>query len=150
ELIPALGLLPTRYEGPTGIVGVLQDSCRQAGLGAVSLWAPIPHYLAAPPNPAATLALLQRLRGLLDLQLDLHPLERIAASWRDQVDQVAVNDDIRRYVDQLEANYDEQLGSETSWNITPTTGDLGVEALGTGDDLVSEVERYLREQRGGN
>ena len=149
-LLAELNLVPSHYEGPTGIVGVLQDSCRGAGLAAVSLWVPVPHYLAAPPNPAATLALLQRIRGLLDLRLDLGTLERTATAWRDQVDLLAIDDDVRRYIGQLESSYDEQLGSESSWNVTPQPEDLGTGDLGTGDDLASEVERYLREQRGGS
>ena len=61
ELIERLGLSHSRYEGPTGIVGVLHDACREAGIPSVSLWAPVPHYVASPPNPKATRALIERL-----------------------------------------------------------------------------------------
>jgi hypothetical protein len=105
---------------------------------SVSLWAPVPHYLAAPPNPPATLALLDRANGLLDLQLDLRPLERTAATWREKVDEVALaDDDVRQYVTSLEERYDEDAESDTSWG----------ENLPSGDELASELERFLREQR---
>ncbi len=139
ELVERLGLSPSRYEGPTGIVGVLQDFCRERSVPSVSLWAPVPHYLAAPPNPPATLALLDRLAALTGLTLDLARLERTAAAWRDKVDEVAAADeDVRGYVATLEERFDEDSDSDTSWG----TG------LPTGDELASEVERYLREQRG--
>lgn len=139
ELIDRLGLAHSRYEGPTGIVGVLHDQCRVAGVPSVSLWAPVPHYLAAPPNPPATLALLDRANGLLDLQLDLGPLERTAVTWREKVDEVALaDDDVRQYVTTLEERYDENAEADQSWG----------ENLPSGDELASELERFLREQRG--
>jgi proteasome assembly chaperone (PAC2) family protein len=139
ELIDRLGLAHSRYEGPTGIVGVLHDRCRAAGVPSVSLWAPVPHYLAAPPNPPATLALLDRANDLLGLQLDLGPLERTAVTWREKVDEVALaDDDVRHYVSTLEERYDEDVESDTSWGVN----------LPSGDELASEVERFLREQRG--
>jgi proteasome assembly chaperone (PAC2) family protein len=139
ELVERLGLTPSRYEGPTGIVGVLHDFCRERSVPSVSLWAPVPHYLAAPPNPPATLALLDRLAALCGLSLDLERLERTAAAWRDKVDEVAAADeDVRGYVETLEARFDEDDSADTSWGSS----------LPTGDELASEVERYLREQRG--
>lgn len=139
DLIDRLGLAQSRYEGPTGIVGVLHDRCRAAGVPSVSLWAPVPHYLAAPPNPPATLALLDRARNLLGLELDLGPLERTAVTWREKVDEVALaDDDVRQYVSTLEERYDDDAESDTSWGVN----------LPSGDELASEVERFLREQRG--
>ncbi len=139
ELIDRLGLAQSRYEGPTGIVGVLHDRCRAAGVPSVSLWAPVPHYLAAPPNPPATLALLDRARDLLGLELDLGPLERTAVTWREKVDEVALaDDDVRQYVSTLEERYDDDAESDTSWGVN----------LPSGDELANEVERFLREQRG--
>lgn len=139
ELVERLGLTPSRYEGPTGIVGVLHDFCREQSVPSVSLWAPVPHYLAAPPNPPATLALLDRLRALCGLSLDLGRLERTAATWRDKVDEVAAaDDDVRGYVATLEERFDEEAGSDTEWGAN----------LPTGDELATEVERFLREQRG--
>jgi proteasome assembly chaperone (PAC2) family protein len=140
ELVARLGLSQSRYEGPTGIVGALQDRCRAEGIDSVSLWAPVPHYLAAPPNPPATLALLDRASGLLGLDLDLSRLHRTADAWRTKVNEVTASDeDVRGYVDTLEARYDAELGgesSDTSWGAN----------LPTGDELANEVERFLREQ----
>jgi proteasome assembly chaperone (PAC2) family protein len=139
DLITTLGLTESRYEGPTGIVGVLHDACRAAGLSSVSLWAPVSHYLAAPPNPPATLALLGRLGSLLDVDFDLGRLGRTAATWREKVDEiVAADDDVRNYVRTLEAQHDSEPPSDESWGTK----------LPTGDELALEVERFLREQRG--
>lgn len=140
ELVERLGLAASQYEGPTGIVGVLQDACRTAGVPSVSLWAPVPHYLAAPPNPPATLALLGRTGNLLGLDLDLGRLERTAVAWREKVDEVATaDDDVRTYVNTLEERYDADTttASDSSWGAN----------LPSGDELASEVERFLREQR---
>jgi predicted ATP-grasp superfamily ATP-dependent carboligase len=137
-LVSRLGLAPSRYEGPTGIVGVLHDHCRTRGLDSVSLWSPVPHYLAAPPNPPATLALLDRVGGLLGLQLDLGRLHRTAAAWREKVDEVAsADDDVRGYVRTLEERYDADSASDSSWGAN----------LPTGDELAHEVERFLHDQR---
>ncbi|MEX0665846.1 MAG: PAC2 family protein [Acidimicrobiia bacterium] len=142
DLVERLGLARSRYEGPTGIVGVLHDQCRVEGIDSVSLWAPVPHYLASPPNPPASLALLDRAAGLLELDLDLARLHRTAAAWREKVDEVAAaDDDVRGYVRTLEERYDadaESDASDTSWGAN----------LPTGDELATEVERFLREQRG--
>jgi len=141
DLIRRLGLAQSRYEGPTGIVGVLNDYCRAEGVPAVSLWAPVPHYLAAPPNPPATLALLDRCAGLIGVRFDLGQLERTARAWREKVDEVAAgDDDVRNYVSTLEERFDNdaEQGSDRSWGTN----------LPSGDELAHEVERFLREQRG--
>ena len=125
------------YEGPTGIVGVLHDQCRAESVPSVSLWAPVPHYLAAPPNPPATLALLERVSALCDLGLDLARLERTSAAWREKVDEVTgADDDVRGYVETLEERFDQEAGSDDSWGAN----------LPSGDELASEVERFLRDQ----
>jgi proteasome assembly chaperone (PAC2) family protein len=141
DLVQRLGLAVSRYEGPTGIVGVLHDACRSQTVPSVSLWAPVPHYLAAPPNPPATLALLERVGALCGLDLDLRRLERTAVAWREKVDEVtAADDDVSGYVTTLEERYDEESGSESddAWGAN----------LPSGDELATELERYLREQRG--
>jgi proteasome assembly chaperone (PAC2) family protein len=141
-LVTRLGLAQSRYEGPTGIVGVLNDYCRSVGVPSVSLWAPVPHYLAAPPNPPATLALLERFAGLAGLTVDLDGLARTAQSWREKVDEVAAgDDDVRNYVSTLEERFDAEATadgavSDRTWGRLPS-----------GDELAREVERYLREQR---
>ena len=142
KMVTQLGLTQSRYEGPTGIVGVIHDYCRAQKLPSVSLWAPVPHYLAAPPNPPATLGLLDRARGLLGVHLDLDKLERTAAAWREKVDEVAANDDdVRQYVTTLEERYDQDAesdeASDSAWGAN----------LPSGDELAREVERFLRDQR---
>ena len=92
----------TRYEGPTGIVGVLGDACRRADLEYVSLWAALPHYIAALPNPRGSLALLLRLAELLELPIDLTPLKDAAATFEQQVnDAVAKDPQLAAYVREL-------------------------------------------------
>ena len=140
ELINRLSLEPSRYEGPTGIVGVLHEECRAAGIPSVSLWAPVPHYIASPPNPPASAAILDRFSRLTGITLDLSRVQETVARWRTQVDQVAADDDdIRGYVERLEARFDEADADETS-----TWG----EELPTGDEIADELEQYLRQQRG--
>ena len=135
ELVDRLGLARSRYEGPTGIVGVLQDSFRGAGVASASLWAPVPHYVAAPPHPVATRAILGRFAGLAGLTLDLSELDGVAEAWRRRVDEVAAgDDDITSYVRSLEERFDTD---------DPIEGELP-----SGDSLAAELERFLREQRG--
>jgi proteasome assembly chaperone (PAC2) family protein len=133
DLIERLHLQNSRYEGPTGIVGVLHDACRGAGVASVSLWAPVPHYVASPPNPPATRELLARLGELTRVPVRLGELDATSAAWREQVTEaVDGDDDVRAYVHQLEQQVDE---------------DPGLEML-SGDAIAAELERYLREQRG--
>ncbi|HEU5302847.1 MAG TPA: PAC2 family protein [Acidimicrobiia bacterium] len=138
-LVDRLGLAPSTYQGPTGIVGVLHDHCRQVSMPSVSLWAPVPHYLASPPNPPATLALLDRLGALCGIEFDLDRLRRTGEVWRTKVDEVAAaDDDVSSYVHTLEERYDQEVAARPEWG----------EDLPNGDELATEVERYLREQRG--
>lgn len=139
ELIARLALEPSRYEGPTGIVGVLHDECRVAGIPSVSLWAPVPHYIASPPNPPASAAILDRFGRLTGIGLDLSRVHDTVARWRTQIDEVAADDDdIRGYVERLESRFDEADDDER-----PEWGD----ELPTGDEIADELEQYLREQR---
>ena len=127
-LSKSLGLEPSGYEGPTGITGVLGDACHRAGLREVSLWASVPHYVAAPPNPKATLALLARLEDLLDVALRLDDLPELARAWQRGVDELAAEDtEISEYIESLEAQQDE----------------TGLPQA-TGDSIAREFERYLR------
>jgi len=133
ELIARLGLSHSRYEGPTGIVGVLHDFCRQAGMPSVSLWAPVPHYVASPPNPKATRALLERLSDVLAIPIGLGDLAEASVAWEARVNELVGSDaDIAAYVRQLEERNDDQLDEET---------------LPSGDTLAAELERFLRDQR---
>jgi proteasome assembly chaperone (PAC2) family protein len=128
----ALGLERSRYEGPTGIVGVFQDRCAQAGLAAVSFWAAVPHYVASPPCPKATLALLRRVEDLLDLPVPLGELPEQARAWERSVDELAAEDsDVAEYIASLEQREPETELPEAS-----------------GEAIAKEFERYLR--RGGD
>src|SRR5207249_12140794 len=85
RLIDEYGLANSRYEGPTGIVGVLHDACRRAGLDSVSLWAAVPHYVSLAPSPRAALALCERLGELLGAPVDAAELEQAVETYSDQV-----------------------------------------------------------------
>ncbi len=92
ELLRRLDVGPTRYEGPTGIVGVLGQACRAAGVAHLSLWAALPHYIAAVPNPRGALALLLRLNQCLELPVDLTPLQTEAAEFEQRVNEAVAGD----------------------------------------------------------
>ncbi|MEX1009056.1 MAG: PAC2 family protein [Acidimicrobiia bacterium] len=140
ELVGNLGLVPSRYEGPTGIVGVLHDACREAGIRSVSLWAPVPHYIATPPNPPATRALLERFATLSGVPLELEGLEQLVDIWRAQVDRaIEDNDEVQTYVRELEARVDAE-DAEDQGVI------LGDDEMPSAGELVDEVEQFLREQ----
>jgi len=124
----SLGLEPSRYEGPTGIVGVLQDAAARAGLPSVSFWAAVPHYVAQPPCPKATLALLRHVEEMLDLAVPLGDLPEDARAWERGVDELAGEDEeIADYVQRLERARDTTELPEAS-----------------GEHIAREFERYLR------
>jgi proteasome assembly chaperone (PAC2) family protein len=122
------GLDQSRYEGPTGIVGVLQDACVKVGLPAISFWAGVPHYVSQPPNPKATVALLHSVEEVLDLAVPLGELPDQALEWQKLVDEMAAEDDeVTDYIRNLEERDSEGELRETS-----------------GDVIAGEFERYLR------
>ncbi|HEX4726536.1 MAG TPA: PAC2 family protein, partial [Jatrophihabitans sp.] len=122
------GLESSRYEGPTGIVGVLQEACVLAGIPAISFWAAVPHYVAQPPNPKATIALLHRVEEVLDIAVPLGELPAQADDWQKLVDEMADEDeDVRDYIRNLEERDDDGEMREAS-----------------GDAIAKEFERYLR------
>src|SRR5262245_58643119 len=130
DLVERLGLSRSSYEGPTGIVGVLHDSARQRNLPSASLWAAIPHYVAAVPNPKAALALLRRLEGLTGIAIEASELEDAMERFDAQVDEaVAANPEIRELVDRLEAEQEE--------------GGLEGSDLPSGDSIAREFQRFL-------
>jgi proteasome assembly chaperone (PAC2) family protein len=140
DLIASLGLMRSRYEGPTGIVGVLHDVCQTAGVRSASLWAPVPHYISQPPNPPATLALLQRFGALARINFDLTGLDGLVDMWRLQVDQaIDDNDEVKTYVRELEARVDAESAADEGVL-------LGDDDLPSGDQLADELQRYLRDQ----
>lgn len=133
RLATTLGLEPSNYEGPTGIVGILADGLRRAGMPVVSLWAQVPHYVSDSPNPKATLALLVRIEDLLDTPLVLGELPELAQAWERGVDELASEDpDVAEYIRRLEAVQDEE--------------DL---PAATGDSIAAEFQRYLRRRNEG-
>ncbi|SDP90360.1 Predicted ATP-dependent carboligase, ATP-grasp superfamily [Actinopolyspora xinjiangensis] len=129
ESASRFGLERSRYEGPTGILGIFQDACVQAGIPAISFWAAVPHYVSQPPSPKATLALLHRVEEALDLEVPLNNLPEQAEEWENTVSEMAEEDeDVRNYVRALEERGDaENSLSETS-----------------GEAIAAEFERYLR------
>ena len=135
-----IALSRSRYEGPTGIIGVLHDTVRNAGFAAASLWVPVPHYVAAPPNPGAILALLHGVGRAVDLAVDTRELRVAAQAWEARVDAaVAEDDDLRTYVQTLEEQYDAE------WSDVSVDGE---EELPDGDALAEAFEEYLRDQNG--
>jgi proteasome assembly chaperone (PAC2) family protein len=131
ELMASLHLQRSRYEGPTGIVGVLHDTARATGVASASLWAPVPHYVSTPPNPLATRALLDRLGQLLGATFDLGELDDLSHEWQTRVGEVvSQDDDVRSYVGQLEERYDTEAETD----------------IPSGEGLADEVEQFLRDR----
>ena len=133
-LVEGLKLSASRYEGPTGITGVLHRYCAQEGLPSVSMWASVPHYLPSVPSAPAALALLGSLQTLLGGAIDTGQLERTSEDYQRQVSAaVAQDSDLSSYVRMLEERYDSQAGG------APRN-------LPSGDELARELERFLREK----
>ena len=132
DVASRLGVEISRYEGPTGIVGVLQDAAFRREIDAVSLWASVPHYVSTPPSPKASLALINALEDFLDISIPQGDLPERATSWEEQVDQMAAEDaEVGDYVKQLERSKD--------------AADL---PAATGESIAREVERFLRRNPG--
>ncbi len=132
ELVEKLGLTASRYEGPTGIVGVFHDACRSAGLASASLWAAVPHYVSLAPSPRAALALCTRLAELLETDLDTSELDEAAEVWQQQVSEAVASDsDTAAYVEELEQRLD-TLGDDAE--------------IPTGEALAAELTRFLKER----
>jgi proteasome assembly chaperone (PAC2) family protein len=131
-LVEELGVEPSRYEGPTGIVGILLDACRQAGLPAVSLWAAVPHYVSLAPSPRAALALCRRLGELIGADIDVAELEQAAEEYSVQVTEAVESDaETAAYVEELERRVDLMEAAEE---------------LPSGESLAAELTRFLRER----
>jgi proteasome assembly chaperone (PAC2) family protein len=131
ELVQRLGLQASRYEGPTGIVGVLHDFCRREDLPSVSLWAAVPHYVSLTPSPRAALALCERLGSLLDADIDVGELREASEGYVEQVSRAVASDaDTQAYVEDLEERADE----------------IDEADLPSGEALAAELTRFLRER----
>ena len=133
-MIEQLGFEDVAYEGPTGILGIFHAACRERGLAAASLWAAVPHYAAAVPNPKAGLALLRRLEGMIGIAVEATELEEAADAFEQQVTEaVAANPEIKEMVEQLEEQQDEVAG-------------FSQEEVPSGDAIAREFQRFLRQQ----
>jgi proteasome assembly chaperone (PAC2) family protein len=136
EMVERLGLEASRYEGPTGIVGILHDACRAAGLSSASLWAAVPHYVSLAPSPRAAQALCDRLGGLLQIDIDTKELQEAGEAYAEQVSAaVATDEETQAYVEELEQRTD-TISEEAQ--------------LPSGDALAAELTRYLRERERGD
>jgi proteasome assembly chaperone (PAC2) family protein len=130
DIAKRLGVEVSKYEGPTGILGVIQDACLRRGIDAVSLWAAIPHYASNSPSPKATLALVNALEDFLEITLPQGDLPEESRAWEAEVDELAREDsDVAEYVKALEESKDSFALSDVS-----------------GDELARELERFLRRQ----
>jgi proteasome assembly chaperone (PAC2) family protein len=139
KLVERLNLQRSRYEGPTGIVGVLHESFAKAGIDSASLWAAVPHYLAVNPNPKAALALVSKAAELIGAPADVEELERASTVYEERVtEMVAEDDDVQAYVKLLEQRADEREAEE-----------LNPEELPSGDALAAELEQFLRNRPDG-
>jgi len=135
QMVEELDLERSNYEGPTGITGVVHDLCRQAGINSASLWAAVPHYVAAVPNPKAALALLRRLEGLTGIAVEASELEEESAEYEEQIGRaVAANPEIEDLVSRIEAEQVDLLTAEG-------------EEVPSADSIAREFQRFLR-QRG--
>jgi proteasome assembly chaperone (PAC2) family protein len=134
EIATRLGVEVSRYEGPTGILAVIQDGCVQRGIDAVALWAAIPHYANATPSPKAILALVNGLEDFLEMNLPHGALPEMADQWENAVNEMVKEDsDIEEYIKTLEESKDaDQIGEDS------------------GEELAREVERFLRRQNNRN
>jgi proteasome assembly chaperone (PAC2) family protein len=135
-MVQRFGFEQSSYEGPTGVVGVLHHACAQAGLTSVSLWASVPHYVAAAPNPKAALALIRSFEGVAGVAVDALDLEQSAEDYERQVNAaVATDPDVKSFVERLERTLDE------------VTEDAPPEQLPSADAIARDFQRFLK-QRG--
>ena len=137
-LVERLGFDPPSYEGPTGIVGILQHACADAGLPAASLWASVPHYVAASPNPKVALALVRGFEGVAGVAVDAGELESAADDYERQVSAAVASDpEVKAFVERLESAMDEVTAENP-----PDEG-----SLPSADTIARDFQRFLR-QRG--
>jgi predicted ATP-grasp superfamily ATP-dependent carboligase len=136
KLVERLGLRSSSYEGPTGIVGVLHSACAGAGMPSASLWAAVPHYVAAASNPKAALALVRKLEGLVGVSVDASELETAAVDYERQVNEAVRSDpEVQAFVERLE-----EAAEDTEAEITPSQ-------MPSADTIARDFQRFLR-QRG--
>jgi proteasome assembly chaperone (PAC2) family protein len=137
RLIEELDLQRSTYEGPTGIVGIVHDACQRIGISSASLWAAVPHYVAAVPNPKAALALLRRLEAITGIAVDAGELEEETRSYEEQIGRaIEANPEIEELVTRIEAEQAEQLGEQG-------------EQVPSADAIAREFQRFLRQRGNG-
>ncbi len=147
DIATQLQLTPSRYEGPTGIVGVLNDACRQAGLTSISFWANVPHYISAAPNPKAALALITRLESFLHIALDTTELVTGAAEFDTQVTKaIAENPNLAAYVKRLEEQ-EQKEGLEMETAARDEGGNGHGNGHANGKDMDEELQRFLQQRK---
>ena len=136
QLVEKLGLHSANYEGPTGIVGALHGAAQDAGIPAASLWAAVPHYVAAAPNPKGALALIRKLEGLVGVAVDASELEHAAEEWEHRVTIAVQSDpDVQQFVERLER------AAETGEDPVADPSDLP-----SGDSIARDFQRFLRQR----
>jgi predicted ATP-grasp superfamily ATP-dependent carboligase len=141
EIEARLGVKPTRYEGPTGIVGVLYTACREQSIPTASLWANVPHYISGIENPKAALALVRRVLSLLNAEADLADLTEAASQFEQNLNGiVSQNAKIAEYVAKLEKKKPDE-------DETEDVEDTPRDELPPSSELVAEFEQFLRQQR---
>jgi proteasome assembly chaperone (PAC2) family protein len=139
ELAARLAVRATRYEGPTGIVGVLNTACREQGLATASVWANVPHYVSGIENPKAALALVRRVLAMLNLEADLGDLEEASRQYDQNLAEIVnQNAKIKAYVAKLESR-----DAAEEPEVAPAQGS----DLPPASELVAEIEQFLRQQR---
>jgi proteasome assembly chaperone (PAC2) family protein len=145
-----LGLSHSRYEGPTGIVGVLHDAANRAGLASVSLWAAVPHYLPVAPNPKAALALADKACGVLGTTVDRAALERAVERWEVGVARLLEeNEELGEYASRLESGDDADTDDEEPSAASALEDVMDEPSIPSGDAIAAEFERFLRQQAPG-
>jgi len=153
DLMDRYDLEPIRYEGPTGIVGVLHDGLGRAGIPSASLWAAVPHYLGGNPNPTAALALVRALEPLVECELEPTELETASAEFDRQIARVVEKDaEMRSYVADLEARLDagddyEDDDEDEDEDDLDDEGEITADDLPSADELEAELQEFLRDQR---
>jgi predicted ATP-grasp superfamily ATP-dependent carboligase len=136
DLVERFGFERSNYEGPTGIVGVLHHACAAAGLSAISLWASVPHYVAAAPNPKAALALIRAFEGVAGVAVDASELEESSEEYERQVSAAVASDpDVKSFVERLEETLDEVQEASPPDRIP------------SADTIARDFQRFLRQRR---
>lgn len=148
QLVERLDVLTTSYEGPTGITGVVHAACHERGIPSASLWASVPHYVAAAPNPKAALALLRKLEMLVGFSVDATELEDASAEYERQISLAVQSDpDVMEFVERLERAAEEQDEDAAADAASRAHGNpIDPMQLPDGEVLASEFQRFLRQQ----